>query len=153
MGRVRTINAQKKPARSRGGTEPAWKLLPLLLRRGLPEQGEHVLRILVGNLQHGRTGLHQNLSTREVRRFDSEVGIANRALGIAQVNQGVVQGVLIRLERRPLEGAQPTAKRGDLVDRLANDRGGQGCVAAERSVLAVAELEELAAGPAQFRGV
>src|SRR4029078_414466 len=86
----------------------------LVAQRLLAEQSQHVLRVLVRNLEHGRAGLHQDLSPGQSGRFRSEVSVADRALGLGQVHQGVVERVLVRLKRRALESTQPTAERGDL---------------------------------------
>src|SRR4029079_6542319 len=84
---------------------------------------QNVLRVLVRNLEHGRARLQQDLSSGQSGRFRSEVGVADRALGLGQVNQGVVERVLVRLKRRALESTQPTAERGDLGDRRFHDAG------------------------------
>jgi len=87
---VRKANAsqQKTPceatkkAGSALGTEPASYVFPPKLTL---EQSQHVLRIRVRNLQHGRARLHQNLSPGEGGSFAGEVRVTDSALGIGQV--------------------------------------------------------------------
>ena len=43
------------------------------------QQGQHALGQLIGLRHHGRTGLLQDLGTRQVGGFDREVGILNPA--------------------------------------------------------------------------
>ena len=85
------------------------------------QQGEHLLRLLVGDLQHRRAGLHEDLSPREVRRCGGEVGVLDRALGGGQVVDRVGQSVDVGLQRVGLEGAEPASQVGDLVDGPLHD--------------------------------
>src|SRR5262249_47762611 len=112
-----------------------------------------VLRILVRNLEHGGAGLHENLSTRQVRRFGGEVGVADVALGVGQVDQGVVERVLVRIERRALERTQPTAERSDLVNRFVDDPGRTGRVTCQGSRATRSQLVKLTANATELRGI
>ena len=89
----------------------------------LSQQGQNVLRVLVGDRENVRTRLHENLGSRQLSRFLSKVGVTNRALGVGQVDECVVQGVLIGLESRSLERTQSTTKAGDFVDHIVDDLG------------------------------
>src|SRR5262249_27949120 len=107
--------------------KPAWTLWPkpallsaLILNLSL-QQRQHVLRICIRDLQHRGARLYKYLSPRQVGRFRGEVGVANRAFGVGQIDQRIIKGVLISFERRSLEGAQSTAERSDLVDRFGDD--------------------------------
>ena len=65
---------------------------------------------------------------REGGGFLGEVGVADGAFRRGEVLQRVAQRSDVRLERRPLEGPETTAKRGDLGDHLVDDLCGGGRV-------------------------
>src|SRR5262245_38723604 len=128
----------------------AFNLSPLKRRAlRLAEQSQHVLRILVRNRQHRRAGLHQDLSPGERGRFGSEVGVADLAFGVGQVDQRVVQSVAVGFQRRALESTQATTEASDLVDRVFDDLSRNRWVGEQVSRTARAELEHLAADTAQ----
>jgi hypothetical protein len=62
-----------------------------ILRIGIPiafrllQQGQNVLRVLVGDRENGDAGLRQDLRSGQVGRFGGEVGVRNGALRIGQV--------------------------------------------------------------------
>ena len=56
-------------------------------------------------------------------RFRGEVGVADRALGLGQVDQRVVERRDVGVQGRPLEGAQTPSKRRDLGDHFIHDFG------------------------------
>ena len=60
----------------------------------------------------------RNPAPREVRGFRGEVGITDVALGVGQVHQRIVQGILVRLERRPLE--RTTRPRSEVIWLIAS---------------------------------
>ena len=91
------------------------------------QQGQNLLRFLIGDLQHCRAGLHQDLGTREGGTFLGKISVADGALGIRQVGDCVLQGRNVGFQRGVLEGSKSTAERSDFVDgRVGNQRSGIG---------------------------
>ena len=78
------------------------------------EQTKHELIRLVGIGQHSRTDLHHHLVLRKVRRFGSEIGVADRRFGRDGVLQCRLQVVSGRLQRVGLERAKIATEMKDL---------------------------------------
>lgn len=112
----------------------------------LSKQCENVLRILVGKGQHVGAGLNQDLSSCQVGRFLSEVGVTDRAFRFLQVGPRVVQADQVAFQGRRLECTQPTAKTGDLADHLVDHVGGTGDIAGQALGLAASQFVQPSCG-------
>ena len=112
------------------------------IRLGVLQQREDVLRILVGDAQHGGAGLHQDLLSCEVGAFGREVGVLDRALSRGEVGHGVRQGIDVGVDGCGLEGAQPAAELADLVGSRGEDLPGQRRIGGQRGGIAGANLIE-----------
>ena len=66
----------------------------------LSQQRQDVLRVLVCQRQHVRTGLDQNLSSCQRGRFSGEISIADRTFSFLQVRSSVIQRYQVAFQRR-----------------------------------------------------
>src|SRR5688500_9862640 len=106
---------KKEPARSKRTSRFEYSpcrvgTCPTLRLRRLLQQRQHVLRVLVRDLEHHRAGLHEDLCPGEGGGLGREVGVADLALGFGQVDDRVVQGVAVRFQRGALERAESAAE-------------------------------------------
>ena len=119
------LNPTKKAGPTHSGPDRLVNIkLPRCLSqlRCLTQKGQDVLRVLVGDRQDPGTRLHEDLRTSEVQRFlrrSRRRGSSSRPQSSWRACHSTRSGSC--LERRPLERAQTTTKRGDLVDGVFDD--------------------------------